>query len=296
MCRFEIAVVVGLALAVAPLRTAADPVLDTAAISQSFGRPGTMMAGDVFRIGLPRTDLHVAINGLSLRPSFALGGYAVFKAEPGGTLLIGDIPLLQSEVVAVRKSLESSDFLITALHNHLLNEEPRVVYLHYMKVGDAASIAGELHRALALSGMPLGVLPSPPPPNFAEAAMVQQALGRTGTVTGEVLAISVPRAESITLQGMALPPAMGVATALNFEPAGSGRVSTTGDFVLTAPEVIPVQRELAAHGIEMTALHSHMLGEYPALYYMHFWAVGKPADVAVGLKAALAHVNVKKSS
>jgi hypothetical protein len=167
------------------------------------------------------------------------------------------------------------------------------MYMHYMKVGNAAKMAAELHRALAFSAMPLGALPAPVPPNFPDAAVIQQALGRTGTVSGEVLSISVPRAENITMRGMAIPPAMGVATAINFEPAGDGRAATTGDFVLTEAEVVPVQQELLAHGIEVTALHSHMLGDTPTLYYMHFWAVGKPTVLAMGLKAAIAHVNAR---
>jgi hypothetical protein len=275
--------------------TLADQPLDTAAISSALGRSGKLMPGDVYRVGLPRTDLHVTIDGLTLRPGFALGGYAVYKAEPQGTLVLGDLPVLPSEVDTVQSSLESSGFHITALHNHLLNETPHVMYMHYMRVGDAAALSADLARALALTKMPPAPPASAAPPaatGFASEDVIEQILGHKGTVAGGVLSIGVPRAETISLAGMTLPPSMGVANAMNFEPADGGRVATTGDFVLIATEVPLVQESLKADGFLATALHQHMLGDSPTLYYMHFYAVGTPEAIAGGLKDALSHVNV----
>lgn len=295
------ALLVALAASASTPTFANDP-LDTAAISAALGRSGTLVPGDVYRVGLPRTDLHVAIDGLTLRPGFALGGYAVYKAEPQGTLLLGDLPLLPAEVRAVQQGLESSGFRITALHNHLLDESPHVVYMHYLKVGDAIAMSGELERALALTAMPkpaqapATAIPASAPmaaSQFAGRDVIEGILGRTGAVAGGVLSIGAPRAEAITLDGMSIPPSMGVATAMNFEPAREGEVATTGDFVLVASEVPLVEAVLKNHGFLATALHQHMLGDSPTLYYMHFYAVGTPKAIATGLKDALARVNLK---
>ncbi len=283
-------------IGVAPAQS--DQALDTTAIANALGRTGKMMPGDVYRVGLPRTDLHVTIGGLSLKPGFALGGYAVYKTESKGTLLLGDMVLLPSEVEAVQRSLESSGFRITALHNHLLNETPHVMYLHYMKVGEAAALSRELEKALAFTKLPpaapvAATTTAVPATAFASEEVIEQILGRKGTVAGGVLSIGVPRAEAITLEGMAIPPSMGVTNAMNFQPADGGRVATTGDFVLIASEVPLVESALKAHGFLATALHQHMLGDSPTLYYMHFYAVGAPDAIAGGLKDALSHVNVK---
>jgi hypothetical protein len=282
-----------LVLAGAMSPTNAQQTLDTAAIANALGRSGTAMPEGVYRVSFPRSDLHVLIAGIALKPGLALGSYAAFKAEPQGTLAVGDLVLLEDEIAPVMQSLRASGMQITALHNHLRNEHPHVMYMHFMGTGNAASIAAELRKALALSHTPMG--PSRPAdtakPWFASA--VEQTLGRTGKAANGVLSISVPRQEDVTVQGMAVPPAMGVATALNFQGVGNTRIATTGDFVLIGSEVAPVEQALISHSIEVTALHSHMIGDSPGLYYMHFWAVGAPADIAAGLKDALSHMAVK---
>jgi len=283
------------AQAMTPQQTA-----DATAITKGLGRPGQMLAGDVYRVGIPRTDLHVTLDGVTLAPALALGSYAAFKAEPQGTLVVGDLVLLEPEIGPVMKSLQSSGFRITALHNHLRNESPHVMYMHFMKVGQADESATELRTALSFSKTPLQApaMTTAPAMFTAEPAFqeaVERGLGTKGKMNGPVLSIGFPRAEAITVQGMAVPPAMGVNVAMNFQDAGSGRVATTGDFVLIASEVDTVERTLRGRGFDVTALHQHMLGDSPTLYYMHFWAVGAPETVAAGLKDALSHVNVKAS-
>src|SRR5262249_31337535 len=122
-------------------------------------------------------------------------------------------------------------------------------------------------------------------PGF-DADAFQKALGRTGTVKGGVLSIGIPRPEKIMMMGVELPPSMGMATSLNIQAAGAGKVAATGDFVMTDDEVNPIAKALRSHGIAVTALHNHMLHGTPMLYFMHFWAEGAPASVAAGLKAA----------
>ncbi len=269
--------------------------LDISRIIQAFGRTGQMAPGDVYRVGFPRTDLHVTLDSVTLKPGLALGSYAVFKQYGQITMMMGDLVLLQTEIEPVMKALTDGGIEITALHNHLLRSDPQVMYMHYMGMGDAGQLAATLRKALGNSKTPLGA----PPPSASEAApwfksAVEQAIGRTGTVAGGVLAFSVPRAVDETAGGgMAIPPSMGTGEVVNFQDTGNHRVATTGDFSLTAEEVNPVLITLREHGIDVTALHSHMLDDTPRLFYMHFWAVGDPAQIAAGLKAALDKVKTR---
>ena len=128
-----------------------------------------------------------------------------------------------------------------------------------------------------------------------DTAAIDQALGRKGKVNGGVYAVSVPRAETPKDHGMTVPEAMGSSIAINFQPTGGGRAAITGDFVLTADEVNPVIKALRANGIEVTALHNHMLDDEPRLFFMHFWANDDAAKLAQGLSAALQHVRVARS-
>ena len=267
--------------------------LDIAKIEQVLGRPGQKI-GEVYKVGFPRTDLHVTVHGVAIKPGLALGSWAAFTGSDEQAMVMGDLVLLEDELNPVMEKLRASGFEISAVHNHLLDETPRVMYMHYMGHGAAAELAASLRGALAVSKTPLGkptvAGEEPAPPSWVKA--VEDTLGRKGTLKGGVLSYGVPRADSITMGGTIITPAAGVAEAINFQVADAG-VATTGDFVLTAEEVNPVISALEAHGIRVTALHSHMLSEEPRLFFMHFWAVGPAASVAEGIKAALDKVHVK---
>ena len=267
--------------------------LDAAKIEQVLGRPGQKI-GEVYKVGFPRTDLHVTVHGVAIKPGLALGSWAAFTGSDEQAMVMGDLVLLEDELNPVMEKLRASGFEISAVHDHLLDETPRVMYMHYMGHGAAAELAASLRGALAVSKTPLekptAATEEPAPPSWVKA--VEDTLGRKGTLKGGVLSYGVPRADSITMRGTIITPAAGVAEAINFQVADTG-VAATGDFVLTAGEVNPVISALQAHGIRVTALHSHMLSEEPRLFFMHFWAVGPAASVAEGIKAALDKVHVK---
>jgi hypothetical protein len=208
---------------------------------------------------------------------------------------MGDLVLLDGEVNPVMEKLRSAGFEITAVHNHLLGETPRIAYMHYMGHGAAAQIASSLRAALAASKTPLEKpAPSAPEPTTQDwVKTINDTIGRQGTFRGGVLSFGPPRAQAITMNGMTLSPAQGVAEAINFQEAGAGKVATTGDFVLTAEEVNPVISALEEHHITVTALHSHMLTEQPRLFFMHFWAADNTESVAEGIKAALGRIEIK---
>jgi len=268
--------------------------LDTATIDEAMGRSG-QKAGDVYRLGFPRTDLHVSIAGVDIKPGLALGSWAAFAGNDNDAMVMGDLVLVENELTPVMKKLRAAGFEITAVHNHVLNEAPRVIYMHYLGHGKAVELAKSLHAALAESKTPLDkpAPPAPPaePPAFVKT--IEDIVGTKGRFAGGVLSFGIPRAAAITDHGVTLTGAQGVAEAINFQEAGAGKVATTGDFVLIAEEVNPVISALEEHGIEVTALHSHMLTEQPRLFFMHFWAAGSTESVAAGIKAALSHVAVK---
>jgi hypothetical protein len=268
--------------------------LDATNIDQALGRPGQKI-GDVYKVGFPRTDLHVSVHGLAIKPGLALGSWAAFTGTDENAMVMGDLVVLQDELNPVMEKLRSAGFEISAVHNHLIDETPHVLYIHYMGHGAASQLATSLRAALAVSKTPLekpaAAAEEPVPPAWVKS--VEDGVGRKGTFKGGVLSFGVPRADSITFRGMTIAPAAGVAEAINFQAADSENVATTGDFVLTAEEVNPVISELQAHHILVTALHSHMLTEQPRLFFMHFWCVGPTQAVAEGIKSAMDKVHTK---
>jgi len=278
--------------------------LDTTRIDRALGRSGQKM-GDVYKVGFPRTDLQVSVHGLAIKPRLALGSWAAFTGTEGNAMVMGDLVLLENELNPVMEKLRSAGFEISAVHNHLIDETPHVMYVHYMGHGAASQLAASLRAALVVSKTPLektaAAVEEASQPAWVKT--VEDSVERKGTFQGGVLSFGVPRAQTVTLaaakdplgmvDAMKVDSAAGVAESINFQAADSGSVATAGDFVLTAEEVNPVISELQAHHILVTALHSHMLTEQPRLFFMHFWGVGSPESVGAGIAAALKHVSTK---
>jgi hypothetical protein len=285
---------VGILDSAVPVHAAAA---DWKAVEQALGQSGQLQDGDVFRIGIPRTDLSVTVKGVPVKAGFALGSYAAFKEVGGHAMVMGDLVLLDQEVPAVMSGLFTGGFQVTALHNHVNEMSPHVMYMHYEGHGDALQLARALRQALSASATPLGGPAAPPAPStpLMDTKEIERLLGRTGRdVAAGVFQVTVARAEAITEKGIALLPAMGIATVLNFQAMADDKVAITGDFVLLDKEVNPVARTLRQHGIDVTAIHNHGLLDTPRLFYMHFWAVDVPAKLAQALKAALDQTNSRK--
>ena len=263
-----------------------------------------MQPGDVYKVSLPRSDLRVAAGGVQLKPALALGSWVAFKKAGDMTMVMGDLVLTEDEVTPVMTKLQEGSVEQTALHNHVLHESPRVMYMHIHGMGDAVKIAKAIHDALALSKTPFAA-PAAAGQNEdigIDTKQLDQIMGQSGKVNGGVYQFSIPRAEEINdgptaldSKGPVVPPSMGVAQAINFQSTGGGKAAITGDFVLIASEVNPVIRALRENGIEVTALHSHMLVESPRLFFMHFWANDEVQKLARGLRSALDKVNVVKA-
>jgi hypothetical protein len=272
-------------------------------VGAALGKAGTEMSGGVYRIALPRTDLKVTLDGVEIKPGLALGGWLAFEKMGSEGIVMGDLVLTQDEVNPVMQRVLAGGIEVTALYNHLLRNQPFTMYMHVHGKGDPVKLATVLHSALAESKTPLGSpatggsqqAASPPQIEFDTAA-VDQALGAKGTNNGGIYQFSIPRAEPIEDGGMPMPSPgpMGLATAINFQPTGSGKAAITGDFVLIAREVPLVLKALRQNAIEVTAVHNHMLDEQPRLFFVHFWANDDAKKLAQGLKAVPAHVNIPK--
>jgi hypothetical protein len=266
-------------------------------VEDAMGRPGQPQPGEVVRFAMPRKDLHVTLGDVAIKPGLALGSWAAFVRTEHGAMVMGDLVLTEDELGPVMRKLQEGGIEISAVHNHLIGESPHVVYMHISSHGDAVKMAHAIHDAVAVTKTPGpdagGAAPASEPLGVDQKA-VEEVLGRSGKVNGGILQFGVPRAENITEEGMVVPPAMGIATAINFQPTGGGKAAITGDFVLLGKEVNPVMKALRENGIEVTAVHSHMLMEEPRLFFMHFWANEDAVKLAKGLRTALDLTNSKK--
>jgi len=285
----------GIALVLANAADAQE--IDWKQVDAALGRTAAV-SGEIHRYGFPRTDLNVTLEGVSIKPAFALGGWVAFVPAHGSVVIMGDLVLLETEINPVMKKLLDRGLNITAIHNHLLRASPATFYMHVGGQGDPIKIAMAIRAALAESKTPLGAPPaaaSSPPAIDLDTAKLDETIGVKGQANGGVYQFAVPRRDAVTEMGMALPPGpTGVAIAINFQPTGGGKAAITGDFVLTGDEVNPVIRAFRANGIDVTAIHSHMLDEQPRLFFVHFWANDDALKLAKGLREAIDKTTTKK--
>jgi biotin operon repressor len=287
----------GFALALATAAQAHAAEIDWTKVDAALGKTASVQ-GEVHRYGIPRSDLQVTLDGVAIKPALALGGWLGFEPMQDGAVVMGDLVLTETEVNPVMSKLLESGIEITAVHNHLMRASPATYYMHIHGHGDPVAMATAIRAALADSRTPFAA----PAASAAQTGQIEldtdkldEAIGVKGKVNGGVYQFSVPRKEPITEDGMSVPPAMGTAIVINFQPTGGGKAAITGDFVVTAEEVNPMIRALREHGIEVTALHSHMLDEQPRLFFVHFWANDDAVKLAKGLQAALSKIAVARN-
>jgi Domain of Unknown Function (DUF1259) len=288
-------VLLGACLALSSQALAAD--IDWSKVDAALGKPATVQ-DEVHRYGIPRTDLRVTLDGVAIKPALALGGWVAFEPTQDVAMVMGDLVLTETEVNPVMTKLLQSGIEITALHNHLMRATPATFYMHVRAQGDPVKLATAIREALAESKTPF----EPAPPSSTQTAPVDldiaeldQILGAKGKVNSGVYQFSIPRRDAITENGMPVPAAMGTGTAINFQPTGDSKAAVAGDFVVTGEELNPMIAALRENGIEVVAIHSHMLEEQPRLFFVHFWANDNAVKLANGLEAALSKMAVTRS-
>lgn len=284
-------------LLVGLLAVAQNPAnqIDWKKVGEAMGRSGQTQADGAYKFGLPRSDLRVSVDGVDVKPALALGSWVAFSNPGAHSMVMGDLVLAEDEIEPVITSLQSGGIKVTAIHNHLLRESPRVMYMHIGGEGDAVKMAGAIKQAISLTKTPAPGSPAAAQTDIGiDTAAIEKEIGHKGKVNGGVFQVGVPRADSVTEAGMKVPNSMGISTGLNFQPTGGGKAAITGDFVLIGKEVNPVIQALRANGIQVTALHSHMLDEQPRLFFMHFWANDDAVRLAKGLRAALDKTNSQR--
>lgn len=284
--RFKLWTLVSILMSLATVANAQD--IDWQKVDNALNRKPTV-SGDVHRYGFPRTDLTVTLDNVTIKPALALGGWIAFKPMHGGAMVMGDLVLLEAEINPVMAKLIEGGLEITAVHNHLLRATPATFYMHVGGHGDPAKMAAVIHDALAASKTPPEASSAPSWAVDLDTAHLDQIIGTEGRSNGGVYQFNVPRHDPITEDGMPLSPVapLGLAIGINFQPTGDGKAAITGDFVLTGDEVNPVIKALRTNGIDVTAVHSHMLTEQPRLFFLHFWTVDDAVKLARGLRAAL---------
>jgi hypothetical protein len=285
--------VIGLGLAGWWLHGAQEPHrLDTNKIAEASGAKATLAPDGVVRIAWPRTDVAVSVDGMPLKPFAGLGSWAAFTAAPHGAMVMGDTVVFQDEVNPAMDAAFANGLEVTALHNHFFYDEPKVYFMHIGGTGEPEKLAaavkavwdaikqvrtGHAQPATRFSGeVPKAGTVSPEP--------IEKALGQKSETQAGVVKVTIAREG--TMHGVKVAGSMGLTTWAAF--SGSDELAAVdGDFIMTAHEVQPVLRALRQAGINIVALHNHMIGEQPAFYFTHFWGKGRAEELAKGLRTAL---------
>jgi hypothetical protein len=283
------------ALAFPALANAAD--IDWKKVDAALGKTAAV-SGEVHRYGLPRSDLHVTLDGVAIKPALALGGWVAFAPVHGEAMVMGDLVLLDSEITPVMTKLLEGGLDITAIHNHILRASPATFYMHVGGHGDPEKMAAVIRSALSASKTPFdppATTAGPAPTVDLDTAKLDEIMGVKGNAVGGVYQFGVPRRDPAMESGMHVNGPLGGANAINFQPTGNGKAAITGDFLVTGNEVNPLIRALRAGDIEVTAIHSHMLNEQPRMFFIHFWANDDAQKLARGVRAALEKTAIAKT-
>ena len=282
------------AVAFPTLATTAE--IDWKKVDAALGKTAAV-SGEVHRYGIPRSDLHVTLDGVAIKPALALGGWVAFAPMHGEAIVMGDLVLLESEITPVMTKLLDGGLDITAVHNHILRASPATFYMHVGGHGDPEKMAAVIRSALSGSSTPFDAPATtavPAPAVDLDTAKLDEIMGVKGAASGGVYQFAVPRREPAMESGMQVNTPLGGANAINFQPTGNGKAAITGDFLVTGNEVNPLIRALRAGDIEVTAIHSHMLDEQPRMFFIHFWANDDAVKLARGVRTALETTAIAK--
>jgi hypothetical protein len=266
----------------------------------ALGKQGDYKA-NVLKVNIPRNDLSVTVANVNTPTPFGFGGWvAMTKGTGGMDVMMGDLVLTQDEVNPVMSALLDNGIEVTALHNHFLWDEPRMFYMHVHAHGKPADLARKVKPALDLIGK--GASRSAPVPAAAPAApattmdtaKLAQIVGTQGEQSGAVYKITVGRDDlKLTEMGAPINARMGLNTWAAFVGTNED-AAVAGDVAMVAAEVQPVLKALRKNGLDVVAIHHHMTGTQPTIYFLHYWGTGPAEKLATGFKAALTETGKAK--
>ena len=285
--RYFLAVLALCVLATIPLQGQTPDSVRWTALGAVLGAKPVAQPG-VHRFNFPRSDLTVRMGDVTIAPALALTSWAAFTDDTSSTIVMGDLVVIAPELPALLAALSSAGIAVTAVHNHLVGEDPRVMYVHYHGHGASQQLAAGLAHALAATATPRPAAASPSMPVTIDTARIHAALQSEPKGNGAIASVGMPLLKSeIVVDGLVVPVTLGLSSPINFQRVSDQRWLATGDFAVTSAQVQPIVRALIEAGITPTAIHSHLLGETPTVYFIHFWADGAPTKVLSGLGAAV---------
>ena len=263
---------------------------DYAAVLSTLGKQGDFKDG-VLKVNIPRSDLKVFVDGVATPTPFGFGGWIALTKGTGMDVMMGDLVLTEEEVNPVMSAILDAGLEVTALHNHFFYESPRIFYMHVHGHGSPADLAAKVKPAIALIG-------KNPPRNTSavsgrsiegklDTAQLAKTIGTEGEQNGMVYKITIGRPDiSIKEMGATINSRMGLNTWAAFYGSDSDAV-VAGDVAMLESEVIPVLKALRSNGIEVVAMHHHMIGTQPSVIFLHYWGKGDAQKLARGVKAAV---------
>jgi hypothetical protein len=263
-------------------------------VENAFGVKGNLEDG-IFEVKFPRTDLDVALQNIPLHTGFAVTSEVDFQMHENKALMIGELALVNSEVEGVLKKMGDNGITVTAIHNHLMNENPPIMWIHFMGDGDPVVLAEKFRDVLTATATPMAIdLSAHIQGAQTNWSVVENVMGMKGE-TGDdgVFHLAIPRADKIRMNGIELLPGMGAQVEIDMEMLDT-KAAVTGELALLASEVNPVISALRDNNIAVTALHSHTLAEEPRLFYVHFFGYDTPKNLARELLPALAKIHLEK--
>jgi hypothetical protein len=268
-------------------------------VLSALGKQGDFKA-NVLKVNIPRNDVSVTVANVKTPTPFGFGGWiAMTKGTGGMDVMMGDLVLTQDEVNPVMSALLDNGVEVTALHNHFLFDEPRMYYMHVHGHGKPSDLAKRVKPALDLIGKATSrsaPAPASAPQSTLDTAKIAQIVGTQGEQSGAVYKITIGR-DDVKLVEMGAPinARMGLNTWAAFVGTNDN-AAIAGDVAMLANEVTPVLKALRKNGLDVVAIHHHMIDTRPTIYFLHYWGTGSAEKLATGFKAALGELGKTKTA
>ena len=276
-------------------------MLDTAAIERIIGIKGKSSNGE-YKVTVPQNDLSIMVDSFKVIPAMGLGTWVAFTPAPGGAMLMGDIVVTESDLKAVQQEIIRQGLTITAIHNHFVRNHPNVVYMHVDGSGGTEAMAAKARAVLdkvkeVRGGNPAeGTASNETVQNTLDTRRLDRIMGYTAEMSKGVYKYTIGRPDvKLTEHGVPVSTFLGFNTWAAFQGTPD-KAAVAGDFTMLEHEVAPVIKALVANGIEVVAVHNHMVYEQPRTFFLHYWGIGNAEQLARGLRAALDQTGKKKST